>query len=239
MNTTAAAAPLARARQRQRQKRQQKGQARTVQQGCQPRKQSRSGRLSRSDRATLLRLMTDSRYQHTKLGRAFTAAQQLHGKQFCMLAAVYLRRRLPSVRTQWMRLQQGGWRLICTPCSSAALLCAAHAGWRTPQQAALPSSPCHPHSETHPRMHAAAAEAARLRLVQKQERQQQHLLQQRQAELEVAGDAAAEHAEPVRREAMQQPQAPAPASGALLLPPASPSRWCQRQGVGSGGSLVL
>ena len=64
-------------------------------------------RLPAGDRVTLLRLMSDAYYQHTKLGCCFSPAAQLHSQRFYRLAAAYLRQPLLCVMMEGMRLQPG------------------------------------------------------------------------------------------------------------------------------------
>ena len=72
-------------------------------------KQSKRSNLARDQRATLLRLMTEPSYQHTKLGAAFSPARQLHSQLFWQLAARYIGAPLESIMPGGARLRSGGW----------------------------------------------------------------------------------------------------------------------------------
>ena len=71
-------------------------------------KQSKWRNLARDQRATLLRLMTEPSYQHTKLGAAFSPALQLHSQLFWQLAARCIRASLAEVILGGARLRPGG-----------------------------------------------------------------------------------------------------------------------------------
>ena len=66
-------------------------------------------RLTRGDRGTLLLLMSDPLFQQTKLGAAFTPAQQHRSLRFAQLAAAYLGQPVALVLLECLRLRQGGW----------------------------------------------------------------------------------------------------------------------------------
>ena len=69
------------------------------------------GRLTREERQTLLRLMSDDFAQHTKLGGCFPPRTQLATGRFWRLAAAYLQLPVTPVMLAGMRLRAGaaGW----------------------------------------------------------------------------------------------------------------------------------
>lgn len=64
--------------------------------------------LPRSDRHTLLRLMSDDNYQQAKLGSAFKPPKKLRSGRFWCLAAAYLEQPLAVVMLTGMSLREGG-----------------------------------------------------------------------------------------------------------------------------------
>ena len=67
-----------------------------------------SRHLPRDDRDTLLQLMSDPLYQHTKLGGSFSPARQQRRQGFWRAAAAYLQQPLARVKQTGMRLRSGG-----------------------------------------------------------------------------------------------------------------------------------
>ena len=63
--------------------------------------------LSSADQHTLLRLMSDERYQQTKLGAAFPPARQRRSSLFWQLAAAYLEQPLLRVMLAGSSLRAG------------------------------------------------------------------------------------------------------------------------------------
>lgn len=67
-------------------------------------------RVAANDRASLLRLMTDSWHQQAKLGAAFSLAAQRCSQAFWRAAARYLALPLAAVMLEGLHLRPGGGR---------------------------------------------------------------------------------------------------------------------------------
>ena len=70
----------------------------------------RGRRVTANDRASLLRLMTDSLHQQAKLGAAFSLAAQRRSQAFWRAAARYLALPLAAAMLEGLRLRPGGGR---------------------------------------------------------------------------------------------------------------------------------